>query len=43
MRNKKLWVTEPKFIKSVAVVIILFFIDGVNATIGVVIRPPVVE
>ena len=34
-------VTGPKFTKFVAVVI--FFVDGVNATIRLAIRPPVNE
>jgi len=40
MSHKFSGVTGPKFYKFVAVVI---FIDGVNATIGAAIRPPVVE
>jgi len=41
MSHKISGVTGPKLIKFVAVVI--FFIDGVNATIPVAIRQPVIE
>jgi len=41
MSHKSSRVTGPTFTKFVAVVV--FFIDGINATIGVVICPPVDE
>ena len=42
MRRKISGITGLKFTECVATVI-FFFIDGVNATIRVAIRPPVVE